>query len=324
MLQENFPVILFKRKEEGILMIKRIKILMTLFCILLCFIYSTSISKAETPRVMVSSYSLDKETIYPGDEFTLSFNLKNNSEYRVTNLKCTLSSPNAEFLPVKSVGTSYIDTIYGEEEESLSFKLKADASLKDAAYKLTIKTEYENYNGSYTAEDNIYIYVSLDASVSIAGVYIVEEEIKLGDNIEIMATINNTGKSEIYNVEAYVEGGNINKTNEYIGSIDAGKSSTLDIITKTTALQRGDRINKVYVTYKDKNGKEYKEEAMLGEYGVINVTAQDYSNSIVIKEKKKSPAKAVIIFLCITLAMLITVYFIVKRIIYKRKLSKEF
>ncbi len=280
---------------------------------------------ADTPRLMVSLYSIDKEKIYPGDTFNLTFTLKNNALNRVSNIKCKISSDNAQFLPVNSPGTAYIDEIYGEEEETLSFTLKADKGLKENAYKITIKTEYENWNGSYENVDEIYIPVSYEARAKIYGAYIIEEDIRLGDNIEIVANVNNIGNSEIYNVEAICKGENITESNQYIGTIEVGKSANIDLITKTIALGRGDRINKLYVNYEDKDGNKYTEEYRLGVSGVINVMEQDYSDIITVKEGPEKKVNGIWISIIIGVLVLIVIgSLLVRRINYRRRISKEF
>lgn len=306
---------------------KKISIIMTLSVLILgtCGLIPIKEVSADTPRLMVSDYSIDKEKIYPGDTFKITFTLKNNALNRVSNIKCKISSDNGQFLPVNSPGTAYIDEIYGEEEETLSFTLKADKGLKENAYKITIKTEYENWNGSYENVDEIYIPVSYEARAKIYGAYIIEEDIRLGDNIEIVASVNNIGNSDIYNVEAVCKGDNITQTDQFFGTIEVGKSANIDLITKTIALGRGDRINKLYVNYEDKDGNKYTDEYRLGVSGVINVMEQDYSDIITVKEGPEKKGEGTwygiifgIVVLCIVL------FFIVRRIKYKRRISKEF
>ena len=111
---------------------------------------------AMTPRVMMTDYSLDKKDIYPGDTFSLSFKLKNTSKNTVMNFKCVVVSDKGEFLPSEGVGSSYVDEIAGEEEIELTFKLEAVKKLEEKTYSLKVKTEYEDWSGSYKSEDSMY------------------------------------------------------------------------------------------------------------------------------------------------------------------------
>ena len=283
-------------------------------------------SNAMTPRVMMTSYTIDKKEIYPGDTFTLKFSLKNTSKYKIMNLKCTLSTEKGEFLPVDSVGTGYIEEIAGESEEEMSFKLESIKGLEEKPYTLKIKTEYEDWDGSYSAEDEIYIPIKLKSEVLISDTYIAEEEIRLGDNIEVVSTLNNIGAGDIYKVSASVTGHNIADATSYIGNVKSGKNANIDIITK--AIEHDDPRdateydNDLIITYEDKDGNKYTEKQKLGK---MNVLEQDFSDVIKIKEDTSKHLteveKAEIV---IAIIVVIIVALIVKRMMKRRKLEKNF
>lgn len=283
-------------------------------------------SQAMTPRVMLSEYSLSADEIYPGDSFTVNFKLKNTSKNQIMNLKCTVSSDNGEFIPVDSTGSVYVAEIKGEEEVELSMDLTAIKKLSEKSYKLTIKTEYEDWNGKYNASDVIYIPVKLKTEVLISETYIAEEEIRLGDNIEIVSTINNIGGADIYKVQAKCSGDNIADANCYVGNIAPGKQGNIDIITKATAVSTTSTYdNLIDITYEDIDGNEYKETVYLGNEGRIEVLEQDYSDIIKVKEDTSTGMtnnfKLLIVLGCVVVLVL---FFVIKRFLKRRRLEKEF
>lgn len=278
---------------------------------------------ADTPRVMLTDYTLSKDIIYAGDSFILKFTLKNTYDYSVRNLKCTLISDAGEFIPVNSAGTGYVETIYGGDSVELSFELESLKKLEEKSYKLTIKTEYEDWNGSYTAEDVIYIPIRLDTDIVVSDIYISEENIHLGDNIEILATVNNTGAGNIYKVMATAEGDHIVTGTSYVGNIEPGKKGNVDIIVKTKALKNSGSVNNLIVTYENLDGEEFTQNISLG---VIDVQEQVYADLIEVKEdtQKTVFTDEVKLAVVISVIVIIAAIIIIRRRIKIKKIEKEF
>lgn len=304
--------------------------ILALVMILVTALGQSHISEAMTPRVMLTEYSIKASDssgdIFPGDTFTVTFKLKNTSKNKVQNLKYSVVSDNGEFLPAEGVGTGFVSELAGETEEEYSVSLEAAKTLEEKTYKIKIKTEYEDWNGGYKSEDTIYVPISLKTEVLVSDTYIAEEEIRLGDNIEIVSTINNTGAAKIYKVTARVEGHNIADAKTFIGNIDSGKNAAVDIITKATThddvRDATEYDNDLIITYEDIEGNEYTVKEGLGS---IEVLEQDYSDVIKIKEDttkhmsgvaKSLVAGAIVVFALILL--------VVRRVLKKKKLEKEF
>lgn len=304
--------------------------ILALVMILVTALGQSRISEAMTPRVMLTEYSIKASDssgdIFPGDTFTVTFKLKNTSKNKVQNLKYSVVSDNGEFLPAEGVGTGFVSELAGETEEEYSVSLEAAKTLEEKTYKIKIKTEYEDWNGGYKSEDTIYVPISLKTEVLVSDTYIAEEEIRLGDNIEIVSTINNTGAAKIYKVTARVEGHNIADAKTFIGNIDSGKNAVVDIITKATTHDdvhdATEYDNDLIITYEDIEGNEYTVKEGIGS---IEVLEQDYSDVIKIKEDttkhmsgvaKSIIAGAIVVFTLILL--------VVRRVLKKKKLEREF
>ncbi len=299
--------------------------------IAICFaviisLFPSGEAEALTPRVMMTEYSLSKDVIYPGDDFKVSITLKNTSRNKIMNLKASISSDNGEFLPLNGTGSSYIAEINGEAEEELEFGLQAVSSLEDKSYKLKLKIEYEDWSKGYTVNETIYVPVKQKTEVMVTDTYIAEEEIRLGDNIEIVSTINNVGGADIYKVKATASGENISEATTYVGNIKAGKSANIDIITAATALARIDRNeNKIVITYEDIDGNEYSEKVYIGNDGRINVIEQDFSDIIQVKQdtrKKMTDIDKLLII--IASVVVLVILFIVIRVLKRKKIEREF
>jgi len=299
---------------------------MTAVMLLMSLYMSSSNVSAAIPRVMVSDYSLSSDEIYAGDEFTLTLTLTNTYKYKVTNIKVTVLSDSGELLPMDSAGTAYISEIASEETATLTFKMKSDKNLDEKSYKLTVKTEYEDRYGynSYEVSDYIYVPISLPSSLSVTGAYVADSDVRLGDNIEIIADVNNTGFTTLYKVSAVISGYNINETTAYIGTIEAGKSSTIDVITQAVALETNVN-NTIVVTYEDKLGNASTVDCKINGNGVITVSEQDYTNVIEVKEDKTAALRAnVKYYVVAAVVAFIIILLIIRRVRRKKKILEEF
>ena len=283
-------------------------------------------SEAITPRVMLSDYKISSNEIYPGDTFSVTFKLKNTSKNYIMNLKCSVSSEKGVFIPAEGTGTFYVKEIEGEAETEITVKLKAMNKLEEKTYKLDIKSEYEDWSSKYKVTDSIYIPIKLKTEVFISETYIAEEEIRLGDNIEIVSRINNVGGADIYKVKATAMGDNISDATVYVGNVASGKSGNIDIITKATAVSKPDTgDNKIIITCEDIEGNEYTVEELLGNNGKIEVLEQDYSDIIKIKEDTSRHMTGMDkLIIVIAVVVILVIILIIRRVLKRKRLERDF
>ena len=305
-------------------MVKKICFILGILLLILAAGSGRKASAAE-PKVMVSDYSLSSDEIYAGDTFTVTVKLKNTSKASVTNMKCTISSEKGEFIPVDSTGSTYIPEIKAESEEIVKVEFSSSNSLQEKPYKLNINTEYENPNGKYESADSIYVPIRLKTDVVVSDTYIAEDEIRFGDSIEIVSTINNVGGTDIYKVTAKATGDNIADATCFVGNVSPGKSGNIDIITKVTSVKTVEKDdNKLTITYEDIHGNEYSHEELLGNNGVLKVLEQDYSDVIQVKEdttKHITNRDKLLILLAIMVA--IAVILVMRRRAKRHRLERE-
>ncbi len=115
-------------------------------------------STSLTPKVIVSNYHTDVEKIVSGDEFMLTFVLKNTSvDKAVKNMTVNVipgtegGANGAIFSPIDGTTSFYTTEIEKNGELEYTIKLKTSASAGARSYPITISYnfEYEN-NGMYT------------------------------------------------------------------------------------------------------------------------------------------------------------------------------
>ena len=281
-------------------------------------------AQAATPRLMVSDYSIKEEKVVAGKEFTLTLTLKNTASKAVKNVKVSLTSEAGELLPAEGAGTAYVSQIDADSEEKVTFHMVAASGLQEKSYKLSIKTEYESSGGmGYTVDESVFIPVSLKQRISVTDIFVAEDNIELGDTVEISASINNLGEGTLYNVSARIKGDNIKETSTYVGNIESGKSGSVDALTKAAVVTEGNHVkNYLVISYEDKAGNVYSEE-MEFEVMVIQPVYKDLEK---VKEGKDYSAliKKIVKIVVVIVAIALIVVFFIRKKKKKQQMLEEF
>lgn len=306
---------------------KLISILLCICAILLTGSAGMSKSSvaAANPRVMVSDYEVEEGTVTAGKEFTLVIRLKNTAAKAVRNLKLTLISENGEFLPVEGAGTAYAEKIDGKGEVEFRFSMTAIHGLEEKSYKLSLKTEYEDGNGTeYTVDENIFLPITLEQRVSVSDVFLPESSVELGDTVEVSASVNNLGDAVLYNVTAKVWGEVIEEQDTYIGNLESGKRGTIDVLTRATNISDPNTAytNRILISYEDKTGKIYSEEFPIK----IEVKQPVYENLEKIKETPdySGIVRMIIWILAAAGVIAFIIWLLIRRRKQKQRILEEF
>lgn len=311
-------------KAKRSLQINTIAIVICISIALLLSELLVQIVHAANPRVMVSDYSITEGEVCAGEAFTLNITLKNTASSAVKNVKLTISTEQGELLPVEGAGTAYIEKINGNEEVEITFKMTAVEGLQEKSYKLSLKTEYEGSNGlEYTVDESIFIPVGLEQRVSVTDIFIPESYIELGDTVEVSASVNNLGDGTLYNVTAQVKGDNLSEAESYIGNIESGKSGTIDVLAKATAVSKqfGDK-NEIVITYEDRKGNVSEETFALQ----FTVAQPVYENLEKVKESTDNSGivKTILLIAAGVIVVAVLVYLVIQRQKRKKKILEEF
>lgn len=282
-------------------------------------------SKAAEPKVMVTDYSVDGDSVVSGKTFDLTLTIKNTANRKIRNMKLSVISEAGELLPASGAGTDYVSELLAEEERELTFDMKAADGLEEKSYKLTVRMEYEDtYGASYTVEDVIYVPVKHVQRFSVTDI-LVDTSVKVGDDAEVTAMINNLGDGALYNVAVRLEGAHIATQTSYIGNIESGKSGSVDVITKTTKATDYTEVldsDFLYITYEDKQGNEYEKKQAVR----FEISPTSYDNLEVLKdtEEHKGIDRTMIIAIAAAFAGVLVIVLAILRWRKKKKLLEDF
>lgn len=185
--------------------------------------------KKSTPRVMVTGYDTDVKKITPNSKFNLKLHIKNNASQAVKNVKFTLSTANGEFLPVSGASTAYVESIGAKGTVTISFKMKAAASLGSRSYPMTIKAEYEDGKANaFDSQDNVSIPVTLKDRISLTEMT-PPDVLSVGGEGDLAFSINNMGAGTLNNVTVQCKGDGVDSEETFVGNIAAGASGYANV-----------------------------------------------------------------------------------------------
>lgn len=232
--------------------------------------------KTLTPKVIVSSYSVDVEKVISGEEFVLTFILKNTSHDKdIMNMTVNVntmssgSSGNGQsanetvFSPIDGVTSFYTEKLEKDGEVEYKIRLKTSASAGAKSYPIEIgyKFEYER-NGVYNSGDAsmpINIPVTQPIKFELMEWYPPEECPASGTSISFQYF--NKSKNPMTNLAVSMEG-DFTMPTQYVGTLNA---SSYDFfagqITPNDPGAVGQKKNAILVfTFEDASSNEQRVE----------------------------------------------------------------
>lgn len=213
------------------------------------------------PRLMVTGYKIEDDSISPLNEKKLTITFKNYSQSKaLKNIKLSITDESGE---IKTVGmpTEYVPIIYAGSTYTWELSLTASKTAQIGEHKLTVSSEYEDkYYNAFSGSDVIGIRVVQTVGIDYSGVQL-PAKLFVDDTATLNIAVLNTGKSNIRNLKIdtdikNLEGGGTT----FVGEISAGEQGTTSINLRV-GKELGDIEGKIIFTYEDEFGEVYQKEA---------------------------------------------------------------
>ncbi len=207
------------------------------------------------PRVMVEDFSTDPSTVRAGEEFELYYRLRNHSATtRVYNMKVTVESADAAFLPLSGTTSSFIPTIGAGNYASRTLPFRALPSLEAKPYMLTISLEYEDKDfNAYTSSETVAVQVTQEVRAAASAPQLVPDMLMVGQEASLTFSIQNQGRSKLFNAKAAIPDGQALTAPEvFVGTIEPGASGTVDMMVNVAS--EADKPVEIEISYEDDNG----------------------------------------------------------------------
>ena len=212
-------------------------------------------------RIIVDSFETDPAEIYAGQDFTLKVRMKNASNsIAASNILFTFESETVSdspvFTTVNGSNSVVVNSLAPGASDTLTIKFSSSPTAEQRSYTITINEQYDSPEFK-NAKEAVKIAVGLkqEARLNTGTIEVMPDAISVGEESNVMFSINNTGKVMLYNVNAVFEADSIQKNEAYVGNIEPGKSGNVDTIINGIAPTTDDGKVKLSITYEDENGK---------------------------------------------------------------------
>lgn len=212
-------------------------------------------------RIIVDSFETDPAEIYAGQDFTLKVRMKNASNSIVaSNILFTFESETVSdspvFTTVNGSNSVVVNSLAPGASDTLTIKFSSSPTAEQRSYTITINEQYDSPEFK-NAKEAVKIAIGLkqEARLNTGTIEVMPDAISVGEESNVMFSINNTGKVMLYNVNAVFEADSIQKNEAYVGNIEPGKSGNVDTMINGIAPTTDDGKVKLSITYEDENGK---------------------------------------------------------------------
>lgn len=219
---------------------------------------------ASQPRLMVTSYKLEGDSLSPEKKSELEVTMKNYSSTKaLCNVKLSILDETGDIKP-DGMGTQYVERIYAGSTYTWKVPLTVSKKAETGEHKLTITMDYEDkYYTPYSASDTISVNVKQLVAVDYDSL-ILPVKVTQSDTETVSPNVMNTGKSVIrnckisFNIEGMETGGAL-----FIGEIPAGESKSASANLRVGTDILGEVNGTATITYEDEFGESYEKKAKL-------------------------------------------------------------
>lgn len=222
--------------------------------------------KASVPRVIVTGFETEPETVHAGESFVLTLHLKNTSTATsVNNMIFEIvaavegkdeDTTYAAFLPTAGSSTIFVDKIGKNGTKDIQIELEAKADLTQKPYAVDVNMSYEDEHvNAHTNKTSVSIPVKQEARVDISEPEVMPSSIEVGSEANIMFNIYNMGKTKLYNVQVKTKSDTLSGGDAFVGNLDSGATGSVDIYATGQAPTMDDGTVTLEITYEDETGE---------------------------------------------------------------------
>ena len=280
------------------------------------------------PRVIVTGFTTNPADVKAGSDFTLTLHLKNTSKSsRVGNMLFELEAPTEgsdeqttapAFLPSSGSNSIYLDGIAANGTADISIDLNAKADLVQKPYSINVSMKYEDANASQIeASSSISIPVKQDARFEFSEFEITPESIALGEEANVSCNLYNLGRIKLYNAKAIFEGEDIKKNETFLGNLEPGSSTSIDVMLEGIQATQGDGQVKMTLSYEDEAGTVSTTEQ------TFNFTVTEATDDAMVDEMPEENTAGGLPIVPIIIAILIIAGIVAAVVIKKKKKSQK-
>ena len=248
----------------------------------------SSDGKASVPRVIVTGFETDPETVHAGESFMLTLHLKNTSNATsVSNMLFEFDAvvegkdadtTYASFLPTAGSNTIFVDKMEKNGTKDIQIEMEARSDLAQKPYAIDVNMSYEDEHvNSYTNKASVSVPVKQAARVDMSEPEVNPSSIDVGSEANIMFSIYNLGKTKLYNVKVSADSEFVSSGDAFVGNLDSGATGSVDMYVNGLAATTDDGTVKLNISYEDETGEATVIERNISLYVTEPVMDDDMS-----------------------------------------------
>lgn len=222
--------------------------------------------KSSVPRVIVTGFETNPETVHAGESFMLTLHLKNTSTATsVSNMlfefDAAVEGKDSEttyesFLPTAGSNTIFVDKMAKNGTKDIQIEMEARADLAQKPYAINVNMSYEDEHvNAYTNKASVSIPVKQAARVDMSEPEVNPSSIEVGSEANITFSIYNLGKTKLYNVKVSADSEFVSSGDAFVGNLDSGATGSVDMYVNGLAPTTDDGTVKLNISYEDETGE---------------------------------------------------------------------
>ena len=234
-------------------------------------------------RIIVTGYETSPAQIFSGDTFNLTLHVQNTSQTTaVSNILFELVAANetvggggsgsgnnsastaetvSPLLPTSGANSLYVARIAPGETTDLNIEMSAKAGLSQKSYVLGLNMTYDSGTQfDLTGSTNISIPIYQEATFDTSTIELAPASINVGSQTNLMFSIYNTGKTNLYNTQVTFEADSIENNMAFVGNLASGATGNVDVMLTGIAPTMDDGTIKIIISYEDEAGNVSTEE----------------------------------------------------------------
>ncbi|MCI5839347.1 MAG: hypothetical protein SOZ89_05630 [Peptoniphilaceae bacterium] len=215
------------------------------------------------PKIILSSFSTDKEFLKENDEFTLFLSMYNSDyENTIYNLKVSveaLGNPGV-FISDGNTNVYYISEIYPQNYAEINSYFKVMPNVNEGSYPVKIRMEYDDYLGnSYREIQNISLGVFNKSNLKISKVDI-KDKAYVGENLEVKFSVINDKKSPLEDINIKISGDNFKIKSNKFHIENLKENEKKDIVFLITPEKKGSLNGNIKINFSDYTGENHEKK----------------------------------------------------------------
>lgn len=226
---------------------------------------SSDSTNTSTPRIIVTGFSTNPETVHAGDTFGLTITVQNTStSTAVSNVQFDLKAASEgddskntyeAFLPTSGSSTVYVPKIEKGCTYDINIEMTARGDLTQKPYVINVNAQYEDSNQkTFETTASVSIPVKQEARVDTGDADIMPLSIAVGEQSNIMFDIYNMGKTTLYNVQVSFQAPSVDGGNVFVGKLEPGATGSVDATVTGIAETTDDGVITAIISYEDESG----------------------------------------------------------------------